>query len=165
VSGPLSAEAVAFALERHGADGAIHPTEAGALLLAADEPETIVAAGLLHDVVEDTDTTPAEIEARFGARVAEIVGALTEDASIEDYSERKADLRARIAAGGRDVAVVSAADKLSKVRALGRTGAALPPPKAEHYRESIAIVSRLAPRHPLAVKLEDEWRARAQGDG
>ncbi|CAM9332793.1 unnamed protein product [Lampetra planeri] len=39
-------------------------------------------AALLHDTVEDTDTTPAELEAKFGAIVARIVQEVTDDKSL-----------------------------------------------------------------------------------
>jgi (p)ppGpp synthase/HD superfamily hydrolase len=159
VSGPLARAAAAFALGRQGVESAVHPAEVGALLAAAGEDDAIVAAGLLHDVVEDTDTTEAEIAERAGPRVASLVAALTEDPGIPDYAARKADLRRKIAAGGRDAAVVSAADKLSKVRALARTGAHVPEAKAEHYDRTLAIVTTGAPGHPLAVALREEWSA------
>lgn len=159
MSGPLVDGAEAFALERHGARGSAHPAEAGALLAATGEADDVVAVGLLHDTVEDTDTTPAEIRERFGARVAALVSALTEDPGIPDYPERKADLRARIAAAGRDAVVVSAADKLSKVRELARTHASVPPAKAEHYSRTVATVTSVVPDHPLAVALRAEWES------
>lgn len=153
----LADDAEAFAVQRHGARGSAHPAEAGALLAAADEPDQVVAAGLLHDAVEDTDTTVAEIRERFGAGVADLVSALTEDPSIQDYRARKADLRRRIAAAGRDAVVVSAADKLSKLRELARTGAEIPDAKREHYTKTLETVTRLAPDHPLTAALRDEW--------
>lgn len=164
MTGPLAAEARAFALERHGADGAAHPAEAGAILADAGERDEIVAAGLLHDLVEDTGTTVAEVRARFGDHVVAMVDALTEDPSIQDYVERKAALRAKIAGGGRNAAVVSAADKLSKIRHLPGPGLGLSDDKAEHYAETVAMVAATAPGHPLTVALADEWQA-AQGAG
>jgi (p)ppGpp synthase/HD superfamily hydrolase len=159
VSGPLARAAKAFAVERHGARGSAHPAEAGALLAAAGESDEIVAAGLLHDVVEDTDTTVEEIRSQFGAAVARLVDALTEDPSVKDYRERKSGLRRKIASAGRDAVVVSAADKLSKVRELARTGAEISPAKAEHYTKTLETVTKLAPNHPLTEALHDEWRS------
>jgi len=48
----------------------------------------IIQAALLHDTVEDTDTTLEEIEANFGAHVASIVAEVTDDKSLP-YEERK----------------------------------------------------------------------------
>ena len=48
----------------------------------------VLCAALLHDTVEDTDTTPQEIEGAFGARVARIVAEVTDDQALSK-SERK----------------------------------------------------------------------------
>ncbi len=50
--------------------------------------EDVLVAALLHDTVEDTDTTKAEIEEIFGSRVAGIVAECTDDRSL-DQAERK----------------------------------------------------------------------------
>ena len=50
--------------------------------------EDVIIAALLHDTVEDTDATLAEIEAHFGARVAAIVAECTDDKSLPK-AERK----------------------------------------------------------------------------
>jgi len=86
---PLVIEALAFAAERHaghtrkGDDAGPyinHPIDVAARLVEAgiDDP-SILAAALLHDVVEDTGTTLAEIEDRFGSRVRDLVDALSDD--------------------------------------------------------------------------------------
>lgn len=64
---------------------------------ATGDPEA-VAAAWLHDVVEDTPTTHAEIEAAFGPRVAALVHALTDaDRAVGNRAARKAIDRARLA--------------------------------------------------------------------
>ena len=55
--------------------------------------------------------------------------------------------------------MVSAADKLSKVRELARTGASVHPAKREHYTKTLETVTKLAPNHPLTRALCDEWFA------
>ena len=77
-------EARAFAIERHGDQRyggepyEVHLTEAAAVLarFGVDDADLAVAVWL-HDVVEDTDTTLDEVEARFGLRVRDLVGAVT----------------------------------------------------------------------------------------
>jgi (p)ppGpp synthase/HD superfamily hydrolase len=49
---------------------------------------TLVIAGLLHDTIEDTDTTSAELATAFGAEVAALVGEVTDDKTLPK-SERK----------------------------------------------------------------------------
>jgi (p)ppGpp synthase/HD superfamily hydrolase len=63
-----------------------HPACVALLLTRAGLDDEVVAAGVLHDVVEDSDATPGEIRRLFGPRVARLVGALT---------ERKRDKRGR----------------------------------------------------------------------
>ena len=71
-----------------------HPRMVAATLAARDYPETTLAAALLHDVVEDSDTTVEELRAEFGDAVADLVAALSDDESIESYRERKDEHRA-----------------------------------------------------------------------
>jgi hypothetical protein len=56
-----------------------HPIAVGELLTDDRQPPTVVVAGLLHDVLEDTDVTPAELRTRFGPDIARLVEALTQD--------------------------------------------------------------------------------------
>ena len=95
-----------------------HPIEVAHLLHEEGFDETVVAAGLLHDVVEDTNVTLAEIWARFGPEVAGLVETVTEDKTIRDYSERKDQHRQKVRAVGLPAAAIFAADKLANLRAL-----------------------------------------------
>ncbi len=58
-----------------------------ATLAAHDYAEATLAAALLHDVVEDSDTTVEELRAEFGDEIADLVAALSDDESIEDYRD------------------------------------------------------------------------------
>lgn len=72
----------------------------------------VIAAALLHDVVEDTDTTLDELGDVFGYRIHDMVEALTNvprQPGINRAQRRKID-HARIAAAGRDVQLIKAAD-------------------------------------------------------
>src|ERR671932_2617839 len=71
---PLARAAATFAHERHAgqqrqADGAefvAHPLEVAALLERSHYPDHVVAAAVLHDVLEDTDAQRSDLESRFG---------------------------------------------------------------------------------------------------
>jgi len=89
-----------------------HPIAVEALLAERGFGEQILIAGYLHDTVEKTDTQVAEIERSFGAEVAQIVEALSEDIAIQPYAERKRALRTKALGGGRDATIVYAADRL-----------------------------------------------------
>src|SRR3954469_9106427 len=84
---PLATAALALARERHAgqrraADSApfvLHPLEVAALLHTTGAPDHVVAAGMLHDVLEKTDTDSADIEVRCGRRVSDLVEAVSEN--------------------------------------------------------------------------------------
>jgi (p)ppGpp synthase/HD superfamily hydrolase len=85
-------------------------------------PEHVVTAGLLHDILESSDTTALELRMRFGAPIARLVEMVSEDPAVEDRVERKARLRQQVAGAGPEAAAISAADKLSKVREYDASG-------------------------------------------
>jgi (p)ppGpp synthase/HD superfamily hydrolase len=123
---PLTRQAVDLAVQLHAgqrraADHAsfvVHPMEVASLLDRAHYPDHVVAAAVLHDVLENTDEDFRDLEERFGSEVAELVAAVSDDPSIADEDEAKRELRERVRAAGGYAAVVYAADKVSKVREL-----------------------------------------------
>jgi (p)ppGpp synthase/HD superfamily hydrolase len=145
-----------------------HPVAVAALLSSEGYDERIVAAGLLHDVIEDTTTDIEEIEERFGPEVAHLVREMTEDPRIEPYERRKAEHRQRIARD-RSVAAIYAADKLAGTRSMLEDPASVPEPRLHHYLVSF---DELCERYPDLPFLEDlraelrllEWKRRAGED-
>jgi guanosine-3',5'-bis(diphosphate) 3'-pyrophosphohydrolase len=95
-----------------------HLLAVGELLAEQNYPDEVLAAGLLHDVAEHAEVEPGSLRGRFGDRVGELVEALTEDAAILDYEERKKEHRGRIAAAGPDAQAIFAADKTTNVAVL-----------------------------------------------
>jgi hypothetical protein len=148
----------------------LHPLEVATLLTGRDLDDAVIVAGVLHDVVENTGATIAEVRRRFGGRVAKIVAAVTEDGEIDDYARRKAALCEQMAGSGPDAHAVYAADKIAKARELraevagGR--AALDDPhvrrRIEHYEHSLATLRGVAGGQPLVDQLAFElWALRA----
>ncbi len=150
---PLTRRAVAFARERHSdqrreADGApflLHPLEVAALLKRERYPDPVIAAAVLHDVLEDTDAGPRELERQFGAQVSRLVALVSDDPSIADKDQRKRDVRERVRGSGREALAVYAADKISKVRELRmQLARGLPPEQAaakqRRYRDSLSML-------------------------
>src|SRR3712207_2454842 len=139
---PLARVALGYARERHAgqrreSDGAafiLHPLEVAALLRATGHGDVVVAAGILHDTIEDTDAVPADIAGRFGPDVAGLVRAMTEDPRIEPWESRKAALREQIAEFGPDATAVYAADKVAKVRELRAARSHDRGDRADHHR-------------------------------
>jgi (p)ppGpp synthase/HD superfamily hydrolase len=155
----LARRARAFAVVAYGSSQELeHPTEV-ATLVGADDEE-LWAAAMLHDLVEDTDVEPAEIEEEFGPRVGGLVRTMTEDESIPDYGERKQEHRRRARDAGPDAARLFVADKLSNARRMRRGQKEPEPRKLEHYRATLQTMKEAYPDLPLLTELEDELRFR-----
>lgn len=83
--------AASFAIEKHGGQirkfsntpYILHPFEAAAIVGTMTDDPDVLAAAVLHDTVEDTDTTLEEIEEKFGRQVALLVMTETEDKRAE----------------------------------------------------------------------------------
>ena len=124
------AEALSFAIAAHdgqtrkGTDVpyVAHLLGVAGLALDAGGDEDVAVAALLHDVVEDTDTTVDEVGARFGDRVAGIVAACsdTDVTPKPPWERRKTAYLDHLAdpATPHDVLVVALADKLHNVRSI-----------------------------------------------
>ena len=175
---PLTRDALVFAADRHSgqtrdsddAPFVMHPVEVARLLHEAGYSDDVVAAGVLHDVLEDTDVEREELASRFGERVAGLVAAVSDDPSIEDGVERKAALRRQVAASGTEAGVIFAADKVSKTRELrerirrGEAGEA-DRLKLDHYRASLEMLDGLMPGLDLLDRLRAELDDLGSGAG
>ncbi len=95
-----------------------HPVAVAERLLDQDYPPEVIAAGLLHDVVEHAEVEPDALRGRFGEQVAALVATLTEDTTIESYEERKEEHRIRVAGAGSPARAIFAADKTANVATL-----------------------------------------------
>jgi len=147
----------------------LHPLEVASTLSSRGYDDAVVAAGLLHDAVEKTETTIEAVRERCGDRVAAIVAAVTEDDTITDYAERKSKLRAQMAAAGVDAHAVYAADKLTKARELraqvARDRQAVTDPafrqRLGHYEDSLELLRSVAAEVPMVEQLAFElWALR-----
>jgi hypothetical protein len=133
----------------------------GSLLRRDGQPDEIIAAGLLHDVLEKTATTSAELHHRFGAQTAKVVESVSDDPSLGDYKPRKRELRDRVAHAGPGTCAVFAADKIAKVRELSLPSAwQLNEPKNRaklaHYRASLEMLQRVDGGDPIVDRLDAE---------
>jgi guanosine-3',5'-bis(diphosphate) 3'-pyrophosphohydrolase len=100
-----------------------HPCEVATILLDMDMDAVTIAAALLHDVVEDTPATLAEIREKFGGEVAHIVDGLTKISRVEygTTEERQAEsIRKMLLAMSEDIRVIliKLADRLHNMRTL-----------------------------------------------
>jgi GTP pyrophosphokinase len=136
-----------------------HPVAAAEILAELHlDADTLIAA-ILHDVIEDTPTPKAEIAARFGNDVAEIVDGVTKLDQIQFKSRQEAQaesFRKMMLAMVRDLRVilVKLADRTHNLRTMG----AVPPAKRRLVaRETLDIYAPVAERLGLyTIKLELE---------
>lgn len=96
----------------------IHPLAVARTLIECDADETLVIAALLHDVVEDTKTTLAQVRDVFGDEVAELVNALSEPRRQDPWEQRKQGTLEFLETTSQDVLLLEIADKLDSLRDL-----------------------------------------------
>ena len=97
-----------------------HPVSVGFILTAAGCEEELVAAGLLHDTVEDASISLEFIKEKFGERVAEIVKGCSEPDKSMPWEERKQHTIEALKSFPDDVRTVTCADKLQNIRSILR---------------------------------------------
>jgi len=160
----LLKKAFDFAMKNHdgqernsGEPYIIHPLEVALILADLELDVASIAAGLLHDVVEDTPATLSEIEQIFGDEIATLVDGVTKLGKL-DFSnklEQQAEnYRKMFIAMAKDIRVIliKLADRLHNMRTLKY----LPPEKQrQKARETIDIYATLAHRLGISkIKLE-----------
>lgn len=84
-----------------------------------DDPE-ILAAALLHDTLEDTETEPEELEAIFGKRVCSMVEEVTDDKSLQKEVRKQLQIE-QAARLSPDAVLIKLGDKISNVREVTKT--------------------------------------------
>lgn len=142
-----------------------------ALLVAEDgSADDVVTAALLHDTLEDTDTTREEIVEAFNERVAELVESVSEVKEKEgrkiDWKERKTTYLANLENASDGAVLIAIADKVdnieSKLEAFEKEGESLlkrwkqPPEEYLWYHgEALRIAETRLPDHPLTKRLAE----------
>ena len=166
----LVSEAIAFAVNAHDgmrrkkseAPYILHPMEAAVIVGTMTEDQNLIAAAVLHDVVEDAGVTIEQIEARFGRRVRELVQSETEDKRAQlppsaTWRIRKEE-SLEVLKNTEDLGVLMVwlGDKLANMRAIYRDfkveGEEMwqrfnqkdPAQQAWYYRSIVTLTQRLA---------------------
>ncbi len=128
----LISEAIIFATKAHDSmrrkksdlPYILHPMEAAVIVASVTEKQEVIAAAMLHDVVEDAGVTMSEIENTFGKRVAELVASETEDKRAElppyiTWRVRKEEaIELLKQTNDLDVKILYLGDKLANIRAV-----------------------------------------------
>jgi enoyl-CoA hydratase len=148
---------------RYGAGEFIdHPARVARVAVEHGGDETAEAAAYLHDTVEKTETTPAEIEAAFGPEMRDLVLVLGQDPAIGDRGERRADHRRRVAGADQTARLVYLADRLTGIEAMiERVEAGDDPAELEAdrrlglWRGDLEALSGTNPPPDLAAEISD----------
>ena len=162
--GSILDKAIIFAVQAHNGmlrKGTVtpyilHPLEAAAIVATMTDDEEVIAAAVLHDVLEDTPATVNQLIEEFGKRVAALVSAESEDKredtpAAETWKLRKQEtINLLINEKCLPVKMVALGDKLSNVRAM--------------YRDYQAIGDRLWDRFNQKDKSEHGWYYRSIAD-
>ncbi|MCC6777672.1 MAG: bifunctional (p)ppGpp synthetase/guanosine-3',5'-bis(diphosphate) 3'-pyrophosphohydrolase, partial [Hyphomicrobiales bacterium] len=166
-SEPLLNRAYVYAMKAHGEQKRAsgdpyfsHPLEVAAILTDLKLDDATIAAALLHDTIEDTTATRAEIDQMFGKDIGALVDGLTKLKKLDlvtKEAKQAENLRKLLLAIADDVRVllIKLADRLHNMRTLAHM-----PPEARRRtaEETLDIYAPLAGRmgmHELREELED----------
>ena len=137
-----------------------HPVEVAAILAEQQLDDDSIITALLHDTIEDTKSTYAEVEKRFGEEVAQLVDGVTKLTNLELSSveaEQAENFRKLLLAMSKDLRVllVKLADRLHNMRTIRHMPLAK---QAQKARETMDIYAPLAGRmgmQSMREELED----------
>jgi (p)ppGpp synthase/HD superfamily hydrolase len=147
-----------------------HPVHVSVILIRHGFGEDLAIAGLLHDVVEDTDTSLTLIAAEFGDDLARLVEAVSETKAANGaelpWEQRKAEKLAHLQSAGPDVAALKAADAIHNLRSISAdlrsAGSAIwerfkrgPEPTLGYYYAILDAVRSKLGAHPIVAELAD----------
>ena len=117
----------------------------------------VIKAALLHDTIEDTETTPQELRERFGRKVAAIVGEVTDDKALPKHDRKRLQVE-HAPHISREAKLVKLADKICNLRDMQTS-----PPKTwprsrrrEYFDWSKRVVDALRGVHPRLEAIFDE---------
>lgn len=111
--------------------------------------DKLVQASLLHDTIEDTDTTHEDLEKMFGGLVASLVGELTSDKKQIEKIGKKEYLSQKMANMSSYALAIKLADRLDNVQDIAT--AKTPEWRAKYKKETIGILQRLQSERKLSA--------------
>lgn len=144
-----------------------HPIQVGFILSRHGYPPCVVAAGILHDVIEDTGTTYEQLVLKVGKEVADLVGDVTEPSKKLPWKERKRVYLEHLKVAPLDAVAISIADRIhnkaSLLVAYGEQGVSVfsrfnkdfSTTLDNDFRVMEVYKERLGENHPLVVELQE----------
>ena len=122
----------------------------------------VICAALLHDTIEDTETSEAELLQRFGPRVAAIVAEVTDDKELPKQERKQLQVE-HASQLGREARLVKLADKICNLRDVANS----PPPtwplarRREYFDWAKRVVDGLRGAHAgLEARFDQAYSAR-----
>ena len=163
---PLTAKAMEFAAIKHQGQYRknpaekipyiTHPADVGLMLARAGYDDEVVAAGILHDVVEDCGVSLEELSKKFGPRVARLVDQVSEASKKPSWETRKQAYRDRLEGAEPDALAIAVADHLHNLQNL-----------LEVYKVAPSVVNMfktgMAQKHDHEQKCLDIFQSRLDG--
>jgi guanosine-3',5'-bis(diphosphate) 3'-pyrophosphohydrolase len=121
----------------------------------------VIQAALLHDTIEDTETTPEELAARFGRKVAKIVTEVTDDKNLPKAQRKRLQVE-HAPHISREAKLVKLADKISNLRDMAASAPRTWPRSRvrEYFDWAKRVVDALRGVHPRLEGIFDEVYAR-----
>lgn len=141
-----------------------HPLAVACAVASVTDEVEIIAAAVLHDVVEDTAVTLDEIRAEFGDRVADLVGWVTDVSKPEDGNRaaRKAIDREHLAAAPAEAQTIKLADLIDNTASIVERDPAFARVYLREKTELLAVLTKGDPRllARAVAQIEHQERAR-----
>ncbi len=136
MNGPLVEKAIALALRAHEGQMRkeaptpyiVHPVRVALLLARYGFSDEVIAAGLVHDVVEDTPVSLDDVRRELGDAVADLVAPVTHDDTLPWEEKKRAYIEA-VRVAPEDAKAIATADKIANAESL----------IAAHAREGNAV--------------------------
>lgn len=165
---PLLFKALSFAADKHrdqrrkdaeATPYINHPIQLAELLVneAGITDATVIAAAILHDTIEDTETTPEELCREFGEGIASIVEEVTDDKTLDKAVRKRLQIE-HAASASRAARLVKLADKICNLRDMQSN----PPAewsearRREYFDWAAAVIDEIRGTHPALERLFDE---------
>ena len=154
----------------------VHPMEAALILTRAGASDSLIAAALLHDTLEDTNTTEQELEDVFGETVVKFVRYMTRNDDLDWFENRQHSIE-KLGTSSREEKMLFLADKLANLRSIAADYSEIgnhlwerfnrgcedqkwyyaniakrlsPLSDVAAYHEYVLLVNRVFPPHPIA---------------
>lgn len=143
-----------------------HPIQAGLILSRHGYPPHVVAAGILHDVIEDTGTTYEQLALKVGREVADLVMDVTEPSKKLPWEERKHAYLEHLKDAPLGAVAISIADRIHNKASFLRTYQEQGESLFSRFHEDFPTTfdndlkvmevykERLGENHPLVVELQ-----------